>query len=150
MKNIFNESDYSEIKGRIQKLSNVNERLWGEMNLEQMLVHCTTQLKLSLGEVSAEQQGPSFMRSKLGKWILFSNIPWPRNVGTPNEMNAGLLSSKPTDVENEKITLLSYIEKARQEEQLKKHPFFGELNRKEWGRLIFKHLDHHLKQFGSA
>ncbi|WP_424351099.1 DUF1569 domain-containing protein [Lutimonas sp.] len=28
------------------------------------------------------------------------------------------------------------------------HPFFGELNREEWARLVYKHLDHHLKQFG--
>ena len=90
MKNIFIESDYLEIRSRIEKLSDANERLWGNMNLEQMLIHCTTQLKLALGEISAEQQGPSFMRSKLGKWILFSTIPWPKNVGTPNEMNTEL------------------------------------------------------------
>ena len=149
MKNIFIESDYLEIRSRIEKLSDANERLWGNMNLEQMLIHCTTQLKLALGEISAEQQGPSFMRSKLGKWILFSTIPWPKNVGTPNEMNTELSSFTFTDIEDKKIILLNYLEKVKEGTQLKKHPFFGELNRKEWGRLMYKHLDHHLKQFSS-
>ncbi|MBX2960889.1 MAG: DUF1569 domain-containing protein [Cyclobacteriaceae bacterium] len=27
------------------------------------------------------------------------------------------------------------------------HPFFDKLNRKEWGRLIYKHMNHHLRQF---
>ncbi|WP_083836419.1 DUF1569 domain-containing protein [Nitritalea halalkaliphila] len=28
------------------------------------------------------------------------------------------------------------------------HPFFGPLNKKEWGIVLFKHSDHHLRQFG--
>jgi len=149
MKNIFNEVDFSEIASRVEKLSDTSLQRWGHMNLQEMLVHCTTQLKLSLGEISARQQGPSIMRSKLGKWLLFSNLPWPKNAGTPNEMNAELSSFSLSEIQNEKRVLLNYLEKVRAETQLKKHPFFGELSRKEWGRLIYKHLDHHLKQFSS-
>ena len=36
-----------------------------------------------------------------------------------------------------------------QQMDLSEHTFFGELDRKEWARLTYKHLDHHLKQFGS-
>jgi len=149
MKNILNEADYSEIKKRIQQLSDTNTRLWGSLELQEMLIHCTTQLQLALGEISHKQQGPSFMRSKLGKWLLFSTIPWPKGAETPNEMNADKASFSPTDIENGKTVLLNYLEKVRQQAQLKSHPFFGELNRKEWARLIYKHIDHHLKQFGS-
>ncbi len=28
------------------------------------------------------------------------------------------------------------------------HPFFGNLNSEEWDTLNWKHLDHHLRQFG--
>lgn len=28
------------------------------------------------------------------------------------------------------------------------HPFFGKLTSEQWGKGIYKHLDHHLKQFG--
>lgn len=149
MKNILNKTDYLEISGRIQKLSDTNTQLWGKMDTHQMLIHCATQLKLALGEIPYKQQGPSFMRSKLGKWLLFSNIPWPKGAETPAEMNTELASFSQTDMENGKRELLSYLEKVSLETQLKSHPFFGDLSRKEWGRLIYKHFDHHLKQFGS-
>jgi hypothetical protein len=29
-----------------------------------------------------------------------------------------------------------------------KHPFFGEMNDTEWDKLIWMHMDHHLRQFG--
>jgi hypothetical protein len=29
------------------------------------------------------------------------------------------------------------------------HPFFGKMNTDEWNALMFKHLDHHLRQFGA-
>ena len=149
MKNIFNESDYTEIRLRIEKLSHENLRSWGSMNIEEMIIHCTVQLKLALGEISFKQQGPSVMRSRLGKWILFSAIPWPKGVVTPNEMNREIATFSPTEFEYEKTTLLNYIESVKKAKELKAHPFFGELKRKEWGRVIYKHLDHHLKQFGS-
>lgn len=58
---------------------------------------------------------------------------WPKGANTPDEMKE----------------LLDYLEKATGKEQLQPHPFFGNLNRKEWASLIYKHLDHHLKQFSS-
>ena len=149
MKNILNEADYAEITYRIQNLSETNSRLWGNMNMQQMLLHCTTQLKLALGEISHKQQGPSLMRSKLGKWLLFSNIPWPKGAVTPGEMNMETTTLSQTEIEIEKRELLIYLEKVKKQTHLKAHPFFGKLDRKEWARLIYKHLDHHLKQFGS-
>lgn len=149
MKNILNEEDSLEIKRRIQKLSEKNTPLWGKMNIQEMLVHCTIQLKLALGEISSKQQGSSFLRSKLGKWLLFSNVPWPKGAVTPAEMNAEIASFSLSDFETEKNELLNYIDKVREHTSLKTHPLFGELNMKDWARLIYKHLDHHLKQFGS-
>ena len=149
MKNILNEADYLEISNRVQRLSDTNTRLWGSMEIQQMLTHCTTQLKLALGENSQKQQGHALMRTRLGKWLLFSNIPWPKGVETPAEMNAELASFSLAGMENGKRELLRYLEKVRVQSQLTAHPFFGELSIKEWGRLIYKHLDHHLKQFDS-
>ncbi|HEY5370005.1 MAG TPA: DUF1569 domain-containing protein [Hanamia sp.] len=76
-------------------------------------------------------------------------MPWPKGVNTPTEMNSTSANFSLTNIEIEKNELLHYLEKAKKKEQLHPHPFFGKLNRKEWGRLIYKHLDHHLKQFSS-
>jgi hypothetical protein len=149
MKNILKESDYAEIRERIMALSATSPRKWGRMDLQQMLVHCTVQLKLAVGEISSRRQGPSLMRSGLGKRILFSNLPWPKGATTPKEMNVETNDFLLTDLETEKRNLLNYLDKAKGQEQFEPHPFFGHLNREEWSRLIYKHLDHHLKQFGS-
>lgn len=149
MKTILNQTDYAEIRKRIMALSADSQRQWGKMNLQQMLVHCCGQLKIAVGEIPYHTQGPSFMRSGIGKWIVFSNLPWPKGANTPNELNAETNNFLLTDIETEKRDLLNYLEKAKSKDLLSPHPFFGNLNRKEWSRLIFKHLDHHLKQFGS-
>lgn len=105
MKNILNEKDYSEIKDRIQRFSTTSIRRWGKMDMKQMLVHCTTQLRLAVGEIPSQTQGPSFMRSGLGKWILFSKMPWPKGGNTPAEMNAELAHFSLADIETEKRTI---------------------------------------------
>lgn len=28
------------------------------------------------------------------------------------------------------------------------HPFFGKMTGEDWGHLMYKHLDHHFRQFG--
>ncbi|MFT4969937.1 MAG: hypothetical protein ACI9O4_001689 [Chitinophagales bacterium] len=148
MRNIQVESDFESIKNRIALLSSNHSPRWGVMNLEDMLVHCTTQLKLALGEISAESQGPSIMRTRLGKWVSLSNIPWPRGIFTPASMNMANNKLVPVNIETEKKALLQYLGQVKVEEQLQPHPFFGNFTRQEWARMVYKHLDHHLKQFG--
>ncbi len=149
MKNILKEADYTEIRKRIMALSDASPRQWGHMEMEQMHVHCTTQFKLALGEIFSRTQWSSFMRSGIGKWILFSNLPWPKGSNTPDKMNVETKNNLLTGIEMEKKDLLSYLEKVKMRDQLKTHSFFGKLNRDKWSRLIYKHIDHHLKQFGS-
>ncbi|UXE65188.1 MAG: DUF1569 domain-containing protein [Chryseotalea sp. WA131a] len=147
MKNINKPSDYEEIVNRVKLLSTANIRQWGKMDLPQMLVHCTAQLKIALGEITAAPQGSFMMRTALGKWIAFSNFTWPRGTDTPNEMNVHMNSFTVTDIENEKKELLDYLARTKSASQLMPHPFFGAIRKKEWGRLVYKHINHHLKQF---
>lgn len=147
MKNIFNQNDYLELTNRISALSETNTANWGIMNLDQMLLHCTEQLKLALGENSSKPQGPRFMKSSLAKWFIFSTIPWPKGANTPREMNIEILDFTLSDLETEKRNLVLYLENIKKQTSLKPHPFFGVLSQKEWARLIYKHIDHHLRQF---
>lgn len=147
MKNINDLLAYNEIINRVKLLSTANIRQWGKMNLQQMLVHCTVQLKLALGEIISQPQGSFMMRTAIGKRIAFSNIPWPKDSNTPNEMNVDKNTFALSDIENEKNDLITYLSRVRVTQQLMPHPFFGTLTKKEWSRLIYKHIDHHLKQF---
>ena len=147
MKNISNPEDFQGLINRIALLSSANVRKWGKMTQQEMLLHCTAQLKLALGEVTANPQGSFVLRTAPGKWIALSNIPWAKGANTPNEMNVHRNKFTVTDLETEKKELLNYLDRVKAAAQLKPHPFFGALSRKEWDRLIYKHIDHHLTQF---
>ena len=148
--NIFNQKDYMDIKNRINQLTTQNQRQWGKMSLEQTLEHCNIQLRIGLGIVpETGYEGPSMFRIKLGRWMLLYALPWPKGTETPSKMNILNNDSSVPDLQNSKQALLELLEKAQSEYRLKPHPFFGDMKKKDWGRLIWKHLDHHLKQFGN-
>ena len=146
--NIFNQKEYTGIKNRINQLTIQSNGQWGEMSLNQMMEHCSIQLRLGLGIVPmAEYEGPSMYRSAIGRWLLLYAFPWPKGSGTPSKMNVLNNASDKQDFQDLKLALLELLEKIQTKNHLKPHPFFGEMNQKDWGRLIWKHLDHHLRQF---
>lgn len=148
MKTILDPSDLHNVQSRIRLLTPESQKKWGKMTAVEMLHHCTQQLRLALGEIEAPAQGPSFLRTSLGKWISLSSIPWPKGSPTPKEMNMKKNPVSAMEFESARVQLLHYIDKVCSAPTLHSHPFFGKLSQKEWGRLIYKHLDHHLKQFG--
>ncbi|NOS91689.1 MAG: DUF1569 domain-containing protein [Cyclobacteriaceae bacterium] len=147
MKTILNPADLLNLKERIAVLSTSGKRKWGTMTVEEMVVHCKRQLQLALGEIPSVTQGSALMRTSLVKWISFSALPWPKGSMTPNEMNKDKNSFQLKEIESEKSDLINYLDKVIQASTLFPHPFFGTLSRKEWGQFIYKHIDHHLKQF---
>ncbi|MCB0510451.1 MAG: DUF1569 domain-containing protein [Bacteroidetes bacterium] len=64
-------------------------------------------------------------------------------------MNMLKQEAKPAEIEERKLYLLAYLEKVQQADQLHAHPFFGNLSKADWQRLIYKHIDHHLQQFSA-
>lgn len=147
--NIFNQSDYSAIVQRLSKLNPRSPRKWGAMNINQMIVHCGIQLKLGMGLIQqSEYEGSAIMRTVIGRWLFLYVIPWSKGLPTPSKMN--ILTMKPIveEFESERKDLIDLLYQVQSCTALRPHPFFGEMNRQDWGRLIWKHLDHHLKQFG--
>jgi hypothetical protein len=147
MKNIINEDDYLQLTQRIKNLTAINQRQWGTMTVTQMLEHCCVQLQLALGQTKAVRSGPWIFHTWLGKKIALSAIPWSRGMKSPAQMivpNADATAFTAAQQE-----LLWLLEKAQPATVLHPHPFFENLSRKEWGRLIWKHTGHHLKQFSA-
>ncbi len=134
-----------ELAGWVKQRTGTNLRKWAKMTLHQMLAHCTTQLQKALGEIPGHLQGLWIMRTVLGKSIGLGKIPWAKGSATPREMNVETNNFAPTDIESEKRRLLHYLERVRSTESLQPHPFFDVRSKQEWRRLIYKHLDHHLR-----
>lgn len=148
MKNIFNETDYANIVQRINNLTATNSRQWGKMNLQQTLEHCAIQLKKALGiSAASKAEGPALFRTTVGRWVALYAFPWPKGSNTPVDMNMETNGLSAQSFENGKAQLLQLLQQVQQKDSFGVHPFFGALDKKDWGRLIWKHLDHHLRQF---
>ena len=151
MKSIFNDTDKNELLRRIEQLSPTNPALWGKMNVSQMLTHCVEGIKLPTGEVKPKRV--SFPINVLGK-LLKNKIVLGEGVLRKNSPTAPELTISDTkDFEKEKARLMAAVNGLHSmgEGGIKQevHPFFGKMTQKEWGILNYKHLDHHLRQFGA-
>ncbi len=147
--NIYHQQDFQGIVLRIDALSSSNQRKWGKMSMEEMLEHCSLQLKLGLGHVPLSgYEGPSIQRTWFGRKSFLFVMPWPRGLPTPSQMNVVKNHLPSKEFSAEKDQLIKLLKEVQQTPNLKPHAFFGAMNQTDWGRLIWKHLDHHLKQFG--
>jgi hypothetical protein len=150
MRNILDSSTLKEIESRINSLNENSKRLWGKMNVNEMVCHCSDQIKMAVGIIPTKYVGNLFLDTIVKHLILFG-MPAPRGkVETVPELKQGVKGTKPTSLEQDKKTLLDFVQTF--ENRIEKnptivHPAFGKLTTKQWARLCYIHLDHHLKQF---
>jgi len=137
-----------EVLRRIETLRSDAPAQWGKMNCAQMLAHCQKPLELALGELEMRR---SLIGRILGGWakkkFVVSDAPFGKNSPTDPEFRI----ADECDFERERTGLVERIERYAERGVVTQapHPFFGPLDAQEWDRLLWKHLDHHLRQFGA-
>lgn len=149
MKNLFDPGVADEVKNRIHQLSNRSTPLWGKMNVSQMMAHCVKPMQVALGEISLKKAG--FLKRIMGRMIkavVVSPKPYKPNLPT----DPGFVTvTDAVEFETARQELLATFERYMQNQDRVAdipHPFFGKLTKHECGLSQFKHLDHHLRQFG--
>lgn len=148
MNTIFNSSDYETIRKRIENLKPDAARQWGKMNSAQMLAHVSETVRMAIGEVKLKR---NFLGYIIGPLVKKSYIgPNPFKTGSPTAGEFVIADSR--DFEKEKTRLLGLVKRLHEGGEAKvtrnPHGFFGELTPEQWGITQWKHLDHHLRQFG--
>jgi hypothetical protein len=117
------------------------------LDVAAMLAHLCRSARMALGELPvASLNRRAFQLFPLKHLILYV-FPFPKGAHTAPELlgpPAGPLETS----QSELLDLLSRFGKGPQEGVGPAHPLFGELSRREWGILLHKHVDHHLRQFG--
>jgi hypothetical protein len=149
MKNLFEAESVKEVKERLAQLSSDSDRLWGKMNLAQALAHCSLAMEWAVGDRIPPRM---FCRRIIGRlvkpMVLGNDAPMRRNSPTAHD----LVVQNERDVDIERKRLCGLIDRfaAAGPEGCTKHPhsFFGRLTAEQWATLTYKHLDHHLRQFG--
>ncbi|HMS04034.1 MAG TPA: DUF1569 domain-containing protein [Gemmatimonadaceae bacterium] len=141
-------ADRTRIAERIRALTPAHTPRWGRMDVARMLAHCADGLRNATGELPIPVHRVPFVRTRFAKWLIIDVLPMPKGAPTAPE----LLRSTAPAIDIERETLLNLLERfdASQAAVIPwaPHPLFGELTPAQWGRLAWKHLDHHLRQFG--
>jgi hypothetical protein len=150
MKTLYDATLAEEIKRRIVQLRPDSERQWGKMNAGQAAAH----LAVSLESALADEPTP---RNLLGRIVgglikplaLGDDAPMRRN--TPTVKSFIVADERDLDAERARLFALidRFVAGGRAGCTTQPHSFFGRLTADEWGILMYKHLDHHLRQFGA-
>ena len=146
MKSFFADGVFQEVCDRIEAISENTQPVWGKMNVGQMLYHCQMPLNIILEK---ENYGvkPNWLINLLFKKSMYSDKLWKKNL--PTAPGFKITEEKDFDTEFKAISnLLSELNAQREKEQWQPHPAFGKLSKEQWGKMQYKHLDHHLRQFG--
>ncbi len=147
MKSLFEESTLQEIESRINKLSNESNPAWGKMDVAQMFNHCQFPLKIALKKDHPKLK-PSLLAKLFFKKAMYNDKPWKKNLPTHSKLKV----VAPKEFESEKGKLLELVTEfsnQRDKKEWDPHPMFGKFTYEQWGKMQYKHLDHHLQQFNA-
>lgn len=121
---------------------------WGRMTAHQTVCHLNDSFRVGTGRKFASADTNRFTKTII-KWIaLRSPMPWPHGVATRPEVEQGKGGTPPTDWERDRAELLESVAAFAQEQAFSAHPIFGKMSRGDWLVWGFRHVDHHLRQFG--
>jgi hypothetical protein len=149
MHTLYDVADREAILRRLSALQSASPRQWGKMNVAQMLAHCAIALEVPCGERAKKQVligkilAPFVKKSVLGEK--------PFGKGAPTDPDFKITDDREFNAERARLVALvvKFCDRGPSATGGLVHSFFGPLTSDEWGRLTYKHLDHHLRQFSA-
>jgi hypothetical protein len=146
MPTLFDPSARAKLVSRLSGLTPDRRPLWGRLDAARVQTHLAAQLRMALGDLTCRSKNTPFRYPVVRELIIYV-LPWPKGAPTAPE----LLATEPADFEADRQALIQLVERMgtrNPEEPFGEHPAFGPLSRRAWGVLGWRHLDHHLRQFG--
>lgn len=146
---LFEKPVLDDMIARINQLSPESQPVWGKMNVAQMLAHNSVGFDITYGKTPASY---NFMMKLMLKFfvkpIVVGNKPYEKNGRTA----PAFIVADERDFGLEKVKLVDYFKQFSTDGasafEGKKSPSFGSLTSQEWSNMFWKHMDHHLRQFG--
>lgn len=145
---LFNRTDAGNILARLDKIKSNTPRIWGKMTVSQMLAHCSEAMETATGAKHHPRTflgwllGPFFKKNYLG------DKPFPKGSPTAKQF---IIRGQPdfaTQKERLHRLICSFVDGGSEKCTPYPHSFFGKMAPEEWSIAMYKHLDHHFRQFG--
>jgi Protein of unknown function (DUF1569) len=149
MKNLFENSSVMEIRKRIECLRPDSERQWGTMNVAQMMAHCAAWMEMAAGLKSPPRSLIGRVFGKMAKKSVLGEDPIRRNM--PTDKSLIIVGERGFAAEQQRLLEMIDHFSTGGPKRCTTHPhsFFGPMTPVEWAIMGYKHLDHHLRQFGA-
>ncbi len=134
-----------ETQERLARLTPESKGLWGKMSVAQMLHHLSGGIRMATGDLAIPRRQSPLRLFPIKQLIIFV-LPFPRGAPTAPL----LLARDEFDFETERRSVSSLLGSfaGRDLAAWPDHPAFGPLDRQGWGVMVWKHVDHHFRQFG--
>jgi hypothetical protein len=149
MQSLFDPAGRQSILTRLEQLRPGAARHWGKMSAAQMLAHCSIALEMATGESPRRQKLIGKLLGPFVKSSLLGEKPFGRN--SPTDPAFIVTDEKDFDAERQRLTRLvnTFCDSGPENASTQIHSFLGRLRGDQWGVMMYKHLDHHLRQFGA-
>jgi hypothetical protein len=135
------------LRDRVERLAPTAVPAWGKMNVAGMLAHLNDSFRMATGDLEvASKHGP--LRYPPLRQLVVYLLPIPKGVPTAPELIARTDTAQFTDEQRDFHALVERLDQIVSGSQLVPHPLFGTLSYREYGVLMARHTDHHLRQFG--
>ncbi|MGN6638908.1 MAG: DUF1569 domain-containing protein [Mucilaginibacter sp.] len=146
MKTVYDQATRDELIARINSLSENSTALWGKMNVYQMLKHCSLWDEMAFGEVKFKRKFLGLIFGRIALRDMLKDEPSKKNLPSLPEFiikdNGDVAAEKAKWVKSigryDDLSYSGFV-----------HPFFGKMTREQVGYMVYKHADHHLRQFNS-
>jgi hypothetical protein len=149
MKSVFNPADVAELIARINKLTPQTHPQWGKMSAPQMLAHCNVSYELVYSD---KHPKPNAIVKLLLKAFVKDKVVGPKPYKHNTQTAPAFIIKDERDFETEKANLVGYLNQTLELGEVyfdnKESHSFGALSTGQWNTMFYKHLDHHLTQFG--
>jgi Protein of unknown function (DUF1569) len=149
MKSLFETSTADAVQQRLSALHPESTRLWGKMTAPQMLAHCSVAMEAAVGDTVLPRMFIGRLLGPLVKPQFTNEKPFSKNGPTA----PGLVVSDERDLSKERDRLAKLVDRfskgGPERCTTSPHCFFGKLTPQEWAIGMYKHIDHHLWQFGA-
>lgn len=149
MHSLFEKQATQNILTRLNTLNPSSTAQWGKMNVSQMMAHCSAALEVATGQKFPPRLLLGKILSPFFKQNFFNHQPFAKN--SPTDKSFIITDNRDFNHEKNKLTALiqQFADGGAEKCTTHPHSFFGKLSPEQWSIGMYKHLDHHLQQFGS-
>lgn len=149
MPNLFEPAAKQSILKRLSALSSDATRQWGKMDAAQMMAHCSVAMEAGTGDKPLKQALIGKIFAPFVRSSFLGEKPFGRN--SPTDPTFIVKDARDFAKEKQRLAGLvaRFCERGPSAAGKNTHSFLGKISGNDWGVVMYKHMDHHLRQFGA-